>query len=61
MDDVAPWIVGAIMGVVVLAGVLMAARAVDGGFALFGWLLAVFGLGVILRLVTRATASGHHS
>ena len=58
MDDVAPWIVGALMGVVVLAGILMASRAVDGAFALFGWLLAVFGLAVIIRLVARGTAAG---
>lgn len=58
MDDVAPWLVGALMAVAALAGILMASRAVDGAFALFGWLLTVFGLVVIIRLVARATTYG---
>jgi len=51
----AQWIFGALMGILSLFGLLLASRAEDGMFSVFGWLLFVFGLVIIFVLIHRAT------
>lgn len=56
MNDFGPWIVGALMGALALLGLVLASRAVDTGFALFGWALTFFGLAVIMALISKSGA-----
>jgi hypothetical protein len=55
MSDTTPWIGGILMGFIALFGLILAGRAVDGPFQLFGLALFVFGLLAIFGLIARAT------
>ncbi len=55
MPAMSQWVAGAVMGVLSLFGLFLYSRAADGMFATFGGLLFLFGLGVIIVLVHKAT------
>ncbi len=51
------WVMGTLMGLLSLFGLFVASRAADAMFALFGWLLFLFGVVMIFALVTQATGA----
>jgi hypothetical protein len=55
MSDTAPWVGGILLAFLALFGLILAGRAVDGPFQLFGWALFLFGLLAIFGLIARAT------
>jgi hypothetical protein len=56
------WIFGALMGLLALLGLGLAARAQDGAFELFGYLLFLFGVVIIFVLIHHNTGgSERHS
>lgn len=55
MSPTSQWAAGAIMGIIALLGLFLFSRAGDGMFALFGGVLFLFGLGVIVVFVHKAT------
>jgi hypothetical protein len=57
MSDVAAWIGGVCMALLALLGLLLASRAVDGPFQLFGLALLLFGILAIFGLIARATSA----
>jgi len=57
MTETTPWVVTALMTLLALLGLVLASQATDGGFALFGWALMIFGLAMIIGVHSRAGAS----
>ncbi len=60
MDDggIASWVAGAIMAVLALFGLVLASRAVDPPFYLFGLALFAFGVACVFGLIVRHTGGG---
>lgn len=48
MTETAPWLMTALMSLVSFLGLVLASRAADVGFALFGWALMIFGIAMII-------------
>ncbi len=53
MLDRSTTIMSIVAGLCSLLGLFLASRAVDTGFAIFGWLLALFGLVYIFTAIRR--------
>ncbi len=49
------WVLGTLMGLLSLFGLFLASRAADGMFALFGYLLFLFGVVMIFSLIAQNT------
>lgn len=58
MNDYAGWIAGLVMGVLCVLGLVMAAFATDGGFALAGLGFFAFGVLFIFGLIRRHVGQG---
>jgi hypothetical protein len=52
------FLAGAVLAVSTLAGLFISANAHDSGFALFGYLLFVFGVLMLFRFIALLTAKG---
>ena len=51
----AQWVLGAVVGLLAFFGLMIAARANDDAFAIFGYLLFLFGIATIFTLIHRNT------
>ncbi len=50
------WLALAVAAVVALVGLILAAKGVDFGMELAGWLFFVFGVGFSFRMIAKMTA-----
>ena len=57
MSDLGSWILGAVMGVISLAGLVMASQAKDEAFYYTGLLFFVFGVLFVFALIKRSTGA----
>jgi hypothetical protein len=55
MNSVAPWVSGTLLVLVALFGLLIASRAADSPFHVFGLALFLFGVLCVFGLIARAT------
>ncbi|MCW5729619.1 MAG: hypothetical protein KIT81_05375 [Alphaproteobacteria bacterium] len=53
MNDLSSMLIGALVTVLALLGLIMAAGATDGGIAVFGYLLFLFGVLFVFWLIKR--------
>ncbi len=60
MVELQRWIGGIVLGLVGLVGLFIGAHALDGGFAFFGLLLAIFSVLMFFRLIVIATEAGEN-
>jgi len=57
MVELQRWLGGVILGLAAIIGLFIGAHAHDSGFALFGFLLSLFGVLMLFRLIALSTAS----
>lgn len=57
MVELQRWFGGVLLGLAAIIGLLIGAHAHDGGFAFFGFLLTLFSVLMLFRLIALATAS----
>ncbi|MCW5772965.1 MAG: hypothetical protein KIT16_15080 [Rhodospirillaceae bacterium] len=60
-DDLGNWIILFVSMAVGLLGLVLAARGVDTGMALAGWLFFIFGVGLCFRLAAKMSVPSDES